>query len=129
MTGNDETGVWLYAVTRANAPRLLDGLSGVTAEAPRVIEAGALAAVAGDVPLSSFGEEALRHNLEDLDWLATVARAHDTLIATLVDRGPWCRSASRRCTTTTLRCGRRSRSGPTTSSARSSTSRDASNGA
>jgi hypothetical protein len=37
-------------------------------------------AVAGDVPLSGFGEDALRRNLEDLDWLEQTARAHHAVI-------------------------------------------------
>ena len=88
MTGNDETGVWLYAVTSEARAAVLGGLAGVSAERPRAVTAGGLAAVVGDVPLSSFGEEALRHNLEDLDWLSTVARAHDSVIAALVEEGP-----------------------------------------
>ncbi|MFI5611956.1 GvpL/GvpF family gas vesicle protein [Amycolatopsis sp. NPDC051903] len=88
MTGNDATGVWLYAVTRPAGLAEPDAPPGVAGEPPRVVEAGGLAAVVGDVPLTSFGEEALHRNLEDLDWLAAVARAHDTVIANLVDRAP-----------------------------------------
>ncbi|QRP49679.1 GvpL/GvpF family gas vesicle protein [Amycolatopsis sp. FDAARGOS 1241] len=88
MTATDGTAVWLYAVTRSAEFAGLDMLPGVAAEPPRVIEAGGLAAFVGDVPLTSFGEEALRRNLEDLDWLAAVARAHDAVIANLVDRAP-----------------------------------------
>jgi hypothetical protein len=32
------------------------------------------------VPLSEFGEEALRDNLNDLEWLERVARAHETVL-------------------------------------------------
>lgn len=81
-------GVWLYAVSRDPAPAVLGDLAGVAAEAPRFVAAAGLAAVVGDVPLSAFGEEALTRNLEDLDWLAAVARAHDSVIVSLVDRGP-----------------------------------------
>lgn len=88
MNASEETGVWLYAVTPEAGASALGGLTGVAAERPRVVTAGRLVAVVGDVPLGSFGEDALRRNLEDLDWLATVARAHDTVIAALVERGP-----------------------------------------
>lgn len=81
-------GVWLYAVTRDADPAALGELTGVSAETPRLIEAAGLAAVVGDVPLSSFGEEALHRNFEDLDWLGAVARAHDSVIVALIDRGP-----------------------------------------
>ncbi|WP_326837476.1 GvpL/GvpF family gas vesicle protein [Amycolatopsis rhabdoformis] len=84
MSGTD--GIWLYAVTRSAAS--LTGLPGVAASPPRVVEGGGLAAVVADVPLRSFGEDALRRNLEDLDWLAAVARAHDAVIATLAEQGP-----------------------------------------
>jgi gas vesicle protein GvpL/GvpF len=81
-------GVWLYAVTRDPGPAVLGELTGVSGETPRRVEAAGLSAVVGDVPLSSFGEEALRRNLEDLDWLAAVARVHDSVIIALIDRGP-----------------------------------------
>ncbi|MEV4604715.1 GvpL/GvpF family gas vesicle protein [Amycolatopsis sp. NPDC049253] len=88
MNASEDRGVWLYAVMPEAGASALGGLTGVSAEHPRAVTAGTLVAVVGDVPLSSFGEEALRRNLEDLDWLATVARAHDTVIAALVERGP-----------------------------------------
>ncbi|MGW4488367.1 GvpL/GvpF family gas vesicle protein [Amycolatopsis sp. NPDC004368] len=82
------TGIWLYGVTRTVEPEALAGATGVAGEVPRAVEAAGLTAVAGTVPLGSFGEEALRRNLEDLDWLAAVARAHDAVVASLVARGP-----------------------------------------
>ncbi|HWD02890.1 MAG TPA: GvpL/GvpF family gas vesicle protein [Amycolatopsis sp.] len=85
MTGIDATGVWLYAVTRRAAGETPPGVAG---EATRVVEAAGLAAVVGDVPLASFGEEPLRRNLEDLDWLARVARAHDAVIMALTGAQP-----------------------------------------
>lgn len=84
----EERGIWLYAVTRRLDPAVLVGLPGVAGEAPRLVEAAGLTAVVGDVPLSAFGEEALRRNFEDLDWLGGVARAHDALIAAVVAAGP-----------------------------------------
>ncbi|RJQ83845.1 hypothetical protein D5S19_18735 [Amycolatopsis panacis] len=80
-----ECGLWLYAVTRRAEPGTV---TGVAAETPRAIEAAGLTAVVGDVPLSVFGDAALHRNLEDLDWLAAVARAHDTVIGALVAQGP-----------------------------------------
>jgi hypothetical protein len=46
----------------------------------RLITEGALAAVAGAVPLSEFGEEPLKEHLEDLRWLEAAARAHHEVI-------------------------------------------------
>jgi hypothetical protein len=44
------------------------------------IEHGDLEVVASRVPLAEFGEEALRRNLNDLDWLERVARAHEAVL-------------------------------------------------
>lgn len=81
-------GIWLYAVTRRLGPGAPGEPAGVSGETPRMVEAGELAAVVGDVPLARFGEEALRRNLEDLDWLGAAARVHDAVIGALVARGP-----------------------------------------
>ncbi|HJQ47577.1 MAG TPA: GvpL/GvpF family gas vesicle protein [Amycolatopsis sp.] len=81
----NDHGIWLYAVT-ARADRPL--VPGVAGEPVRLVEAAGLTAVVGDVPLASFGEEALYRNLEDLDWLAGVARAHDAVVATVPGAGP-----------------------------------------
>ncbi|GHE78271.1 gas vesicle protein [Amycolatopsis deserti] len=83
----EERGIWLYAVTRAGAGTAGDA-RGVAGEPLRVIEARGLAAVVGEVPLDTFGEEALHRNFEDLDWLGAVARAHDAVVGALAGAGP-----------------------------------------
>ncbi|UGQ41460.1 GvpL/GvpF family gas vesicle protein [Rhodococcus aetherivorans] len=84
----DGTGVWLYAVTDDGlAEEDLGGLTGVAGEAVRAVTAGGHSAVVGSVPLEVFGEEPLRHNLEDLQWLEATARAHDAVVSALVRRG------------------------------------------
>lgn len=81
----DATGVWVYAVISATTgDGLVEGASGVAGEPVRLIRAGDLIAVVGDVPLSEFGEAALRHNLEDLDWLSAKAQAHDRMVSQLM---------------------------------------------
>lgn len=81
-------GVWIYAVTgRVNAASL-DQLEGVGGGPVRAIAAGDLTAVVGDVGLAEFGEQALRRNLEDLDWLGATARAHHRVIDALAQLGP-----------------------------------------
>jgi hypothetical protein len=73
--------VWVYAVTHNDrGVDLLTGLRGVAGEQVCQVTADALAAVVGAVSLDEFGEEALRRNLEDLDWVAQKARAHDAVI-------------------------------------------------
>ncbi|HVW44805.1 MAG TPA: GvpL/GvpF family gas vesicle protein [Amycolatopsis sp.] len=84
----DDYGIWLYAVTGRADPAGLGRLPGVAGEPVRRVEAAGLTAVVGDVPLDAFGEEALHRNLEDLDWLAGVARAHDAVVATVPAGGP-----------------------------------------
>jgi hypothetical protein len=81
-------GVWLYAVTRDLDPRRLAGLTGVAGEPVRTVAAAGLVAVVGSVGLAEFGEQGLRRNLEDLDWLESTARAHDTVVNTVVRLGP-----------------------------------------
>ncbi|WP_020658731.1 GvpL/GvpF family gas vesicle protein [Amycolatopsis benzoatilytica] len=78
-------GLWLYGVTRA-ANRL--ETPGVAGETPRTVTAAGLTATVGDVPLDLFGADALQRDLEDLDWLAAVARAHDAVIVALAEQGP-----------------------------------------
>ena len=81
-------GVWIYAVTGRISPASLDQLSGVGGGMVRVIAAGDLTAVVGDVGLAEFGEQALRRNLEDLAWLEGTARAHHRVIDALAQLGP-----------------------------------------
>lgn len=83
-----EHGTWAYAVTGTLDPSLVAELAGVAGEPVRLVEEQGLTAVAGTVPLNSFGEEALRRNLEDLDWLADVARRHDVIVATVARAVP-----------------------------------------
>jgi hypothetical protein len=80
--------VWLYAVAGERDPFPLDGVTGVAGEPVRVVRWAGLAAVVGTVGLDEFGEEGLRHNLEDLDWLAGVARAHDAVVHAVTRLGP-----------------------------------------
>ena len=82
-------GVWLYAVTRTDiAADDLGAVRGVAGELVRVIRTADLAAVVGTVGLDEFGEAPLRRNMEDLDWLAATARAHDAVIGAVVRCGP-----------------------------------------
>lgn len=85
----DTVAVWAYAVLAgASATDTIAGLSGVAGEPVRIVSAHDLAAAVGTVDLDEFGEEALRRNLEDLDWLAAKARAHDAVISTIARKAP-----------------------------------------
>jgi len=84
----DGSWVWMYGVTRGNLEAFADGVAGVGGSPPRMITAAGLTAVVGDVGDREYGEAALRHNLEDLDWLAQTARAHHAVLEAVAGRGP-----------------------------------------
>ena len=87
MTGS--LGVWLYSVASSRGgPVELNELTGVADEPVRTVVSGDLTAVVGSVPLKVFGEQPLRRNFEDLDWLEATARAHDAVVSAVVHRGP-----------------------------------------
>ncbi len=79
---------YVYAVTRGLSPVALDGASGLRSAPLQVVSAGGLDAVASDVPLAEFSEEALTRNLESLSWLEEVARAHDDVVRLVTGHGP-----------------------------------------
>ncbi|MFC4003139.1 GvpL/GvpF family gas vesicle protein [Prauserella oleivorans] len=74
-------GRWLYVVARSLDHGVLEGLRGVAGEPVHAIENEDLVALVSPASLDEFGEEALHRNLEDLDWLAETARAHDDVVA------------------------------------------------
>src|SRR5690349_13812840 len=85
---SDDVAVWLYAVIRGEAVDRIGGLLGVDGETVRRVDGNDLSAIVGTVHLEEFGEEALRRNLENLDWLAVKARAHDAVISAIARSGP-----------------------------------------
>lgn len=86
---SEGTGVWLYAIVAGDgAAERVQGLRGVAGEPVRAVLADDLAAAVGTVPLAEFGQDALRQNLENLDWLAAKARAHDAVITAVARSGP-----------------------------------------
>jgi hypothetical protein len=85
-TAPDASCVWLYAVTR-DAPPSEKAVPGVAGEKVSALQEAGLTALAGAVPESEFGQPAVRHNLENLDWLAAVARAHDAVVRSAMGEG------------------------------------------
>ncbi|QLQ38192.1 GvpL/GvpF family gas vesicle protein [Micromonospora robiginosa] len=81
------TGVWLHAVTSTVDPASLAGVAGLAGTPVRAVTGAGLVAVVGDVPLTEYGEEALRRNLEDLGWLERAARAHHAVVDALARSG------------------------------------------
>lgn len=78
--------VWLYAIAGPCDEQRLGSHVGVAGAPLRVIGVRGLAAVASSVDSERFGADALRRNLEDLDWLASVARAHDAVVRALCEQ-------------------------------------------
>ncbi len=74
---------YVYAVCRPFDAPLQAQLTGVAGDPPRLLAHGGLVAVVSHVPEGDFSEEALRAHLEDLDWLAGTARAHQQVIDAL----------------------------------------------
>jgi hypothetical protein len=75
-----ENGVYVYAVSRDLPGDAIGRIRGVGGAPVRLVEDRGLAALASTVSLGEFGEEALRRNLEDLDWLESAARAHHAVV-------------------------------------------------
>ena len=77
-----DRGCYVYCVLRESADLSLSGLVGVApgSDVTSVTYRG-LSAIVSEVPLEEFGADALKGNLEDLEWLERTARAHDAILA------------------------------------------------
>jgi Gas vesicle synthesis protein GvpL/GvpF len=75
---------YVYAVCRPFRKPLPDGLRGVAGSRPHLLRGDGLVAVQSIVPSADFAEEPLRARLEDLDWLAGTARAHQAVVDALI---------------------------------------------
>jgi hypothetical protein len=77
---NNHHGVWVYAITDHAAGGDISPLTGVAGARVRGAAAAGLTVLVSHVDLAEFGERALRRNLENLEWLEDVARAHHGVI-------------------------------------------------
>jgi hypothetical protein len=78
---------YVYGVVDGDADaRLFDGVAGVGSGSVHLVSADRVAAIVGPVPLDEFGEEPLSANVEQPEWLAAQARAHDRVLAQAVGR-------------------------------------------
>jgi hypothetical protein len=76
-------GVYVYAVAEAaTGGPAVAGMRGIDDAPVRAVtsEAGGLQALASDVPLDQFGDEALKRNLNDLPWLSATALSHEATV-------------------------------------------------
>ena len=78
--------VYAYAVVRGLDDAELSTIRGVGGTAVRCIGDQELAAVVSSVSTEEFGEEGLRANLERLEWLEPVARAHHGVVEAVLAR-------------------------------------------
>jgi hypothetical protein len=76
-----QPGCYVYGVARDVAPATQAGLTGVAGAPVRVVPHQGLSALVSAVDLAEFGEDGLRRNLENLDWLEATARAHHAVLA------------------------------------------------
>jgi hypothetical protein len=83
-----ESARYMYAITRGLDRTTLTEIAGLGGHPLEVVEHRELAAVVSDVSLDEYGEEALRRNLEQLDWLEATARTHDAVVQALAAHGP-----------------------------------------
>jgi Gas vesicle synthesis protein GvpL/GvpF len=74
-------GCYLYCVIGAEERPPLDGVRGVDpAFGVELVTHGGLSAVVSPVSLNEFGAEALKRNLEDMEWLERTARTHQAVL-------------------------------------------------
>ncbi|MFF8989244.1 GvpL/GvpF family gas vesicle protein [Streptomyces sp. NPDC014983] len=74
---------YVYAICRPLGAPLQAQLTGVGGAPPALLPHHGLIAVVSTVPEADFCEEGLKAHLEDLDWLAATARAHQGVIDAL----------------------------------------------
>lgn len=80
---------YVYCIVPAGAAVELDGLDGVEpGRALEILLHADLGAVASWVSLAQFAAEPLHRNLNDLDWLARTARAHEAVLDRVLASGP-----------------------------------------
>jgi hypothetical protein len=74
---------YVYGIMRNPDPNVVQGLEGISGSEVRLIRSGELAALASSVDAEEFGEDGLRKNLEDLQWLERIARGHNQVVEAL----------------------------------------------
>lgn len=80
------TGWYLYAFLGHGD---LPPLTGIDGRSPlEFIAEEGIAALASQVPLAEFGEQALRGSIEDPRWLEEKVRLHEAIVEAALSRGP-----------------------------------------
>jgi hypothetical protein len=85
--GEEELGCYVYGVVSSGGADLPADLAGVDSRYPvALVENEGLAAIVSRVSLAEFGEERLRENLNDVEWLEDKARAHEEVLEAALAR-------------------------------------------
>jgi Gas vesicle synthesis protein GvpL/GvpF len=80
-------GCYVYCVAPAGEHPSFDDVPGIASGSPIDLVADeCLSAVVSRVSLGEFGEEALRRNFEDMDWLERTARAHQAVLGRVLEQ-------------------------------------------
>ncbi|PTL36250.1 hypothetical protein CLG94_06235 [Candidatus Methylomirabilis limnetica] len=81
-----EIGWYLYAFSpHGDLPPMM----GIDGHSPlSLIAENGIVALSSPVPLTEFGEEALRRNLEDPSWLEEKVRLHESIVESALATGP-----------------------------------------
>jgi hypothetical protein len=77
--------LYVYAVARPLLEAVPPSATGVGGAPVRTVEHDGLLAVVSEVRAEDFEEAPLRDRLEDLDWLAATARAHESVVRAVGD--------------------------------------------
>jgi hypothetical protein len=77
--------LYVYAVARPPLDAIPPSATGVGGARVRTVEHDGLLAVVSEVRAEDFEEAPLRDRLEDLDWLAATARAHESVVRAVGD--------------------------------------------
>lgn len=80
----NDTATYVYAATTAAERPAVTGLCG---DRIRLVGTDLRAAVS-TVPLTEFSADALRRNLENMQWLESAARSHHKVVAAVAEIGP-----------------------------------------
>lgn len=83
-----ETGRYMYAVSRDLDPAVLADLPGLGGGSLELVDYQDLVAVVSSVDLDEYGEEGLKVNLENLEWLEEAARGHDVVVQAVAAAAP-----------------------------------------
>jgi hypothetical protein len=80
--------IYLYGIVDADVPDPPEALRGLEDAPVRLVAAGPLAGIIGDVPDDAYSEAALATAVADLEWVGPRGVAHERVLTWFADRGP-----------------------------------------